>query len=72
MDCTCHCEILFFKISKRKNGKGMISENEGNEKIKVTKVLEFVPERRPEGRGCKDWRDNPLLYKFKLTCIERT
>ena len=26
----------------------MISENEGSEKIKVTKVLEFVPARRPE------------------------
>ena len=36
------------KILSRKNGKGMISENEGNEKIKVTKVLEFVPARRPE------------------------
>ena len=36
------------KILSRKNGKGMVSENEGNEKIKVTKVLEFVPARRPE------------------------
>ena len=36
------------KILSRKNGKGMISENEGNDKIKVTKVLEFVPARRPE------------------------
>ena len=26
----------------------MISENEGNDKIKVTKVLEFVTARRPE------------------------
>ena len=36
------------KILSRKNGKGMISENEGNDKIKVTKVLEFVTARRPE------------------------
>ena len=36
------------KILRRKDGKGMISDNEGSEKIKVTKVLEFVPARRPE------------------------
>ena len=36
------------KILSRKDGKGMISDNEDSEKIKVTKVLEFVPARRPE------------------------
>ena len=36
------------KIRSRKNGKGMISENGSNEQIRVTKVLEFVPARRPE------------------------
>ena len=36
------------KMLSRKDGKGMISDNKGAEKIKVTKVLEFVPARRPE------------------------
>ena len=36
------------KILSRKDGKGMISDDKDSEKIKVTKVLEFVPARRPE------------------------
>ena len=36
------------KMLSRKDGKGMISDNKDGEKIKVTKVLEFVPARRPE------------------------
>ena len=36
------------KILSRKDGKGMISNNKDSEKIKVTKVLEFVPARKPE------------------------
>ena len=36
------------KILSRKDGKGMISDNKQSEKVKVTKVLEFVPARKPE------------------------
>ena len=36
------------KILSRKDGKGMISDDKDSEKIKITKVLEFVPARRPE------------------------
>ena len=36
------------KILSRKDGKGTISDDKENEKVKVTKVLEFVPARKPE------------------------
>ena len=36
------------KILSRKDGKGTISDEKENEKVKVTKVLEFVPARKPE------------------------
>ena len=36
------------KILSRKDGKGIVSEDKENEKVKVTKVLEFVPARKPE------------------------
>ena len=36
------------RILSRKDGKGTISDNKDNERIKLTKVLEFVPARKPE------------------------
>ena len=36
------------KILSRKDGKGMISDDKDSEKIKVTKVLEFMPAAKPE------------------------
>ena len=36
------------RILSRKDGKGTISDNKENERIKLTKVLEFVPARKPE------------------------
>ena len=36
------------RILSRKDGKGTISDNRANERIKLTKVLEFVPARKPE------------------------
>ena len=36
------------RILSRKDGKGMVSDDKDNEKVKVTKVLEFVPARKPE------------------------
>ena len=36
------------KILSRKDGKGTISDDKESEKVKVTKVLEFVPARKPE------------------------
>ena len=37
-----------FKILSRKNGKGMISDDKNDEKVKITKVLQFIPETKPE------------------------
>ena len=36
------------RILSRKDGKGTVSDDKENEKIKLTKVLEFVPARKPE------------------------
>ena len=36
------------KMLSRKDGKGMISDDKDSEKIKVTKVLEFMPATKPE------------------------
>ena len=37
-----------FKILSKKNGKRMISDDKNNEKVKITKVLQFIPETKPE------------------------
>ena len=37
-----------FKILSKKNGKRTISEDKGNDTIKVTKVLQFLPEADPK------------------------
>ena len=36
------------KNLSRKDGKSMVSDNKDSEKVKFTKVLEFVPARKPE------------------------
>ena len=36
------------RILSRKDGKGTVSDDKDNERIKLTKVLEFVPARKPE------------------------
>ena len=36
------------KFLSRKDGKNTVSDNEGNEKAKLTRVLEFVQARKPE------------------------
>ena len=36
------------KILSRKDGKSMVSDNKDSEKVKLTKVLEFVPARKSE------------------------
>ena len=36
------------RILSRKDGKGIVSNDKENEKVKLTKVLEFVPARKPE------------------------
>ena len=36
------------RISSKKDGKDTVSDVKENEKAKVTKVLEFVPARKPE------------------------
>ena len=36
------------RILSRKDGKGTVSDDKENEKVKLTKVLEFVPARKPE------------------------
>ena len=36
------------KILSRKDGKATISDDKENEKVKITKGLEFVPARKPE------------------------
>ena len=36
------------KILSRKDGKSMVSDDKDSEKVKLTKVLEFVPARKPE------------------------
>ena len=36
------------RILSRKDGKGTVSDDKENEKVKFTKVLEFVPARKPE------------------------
>ena len=36
------------RILSRKNGKGTVTNGKENEEIKLTKVLEFVPARKPE------------------------
>ena len=36
------------RILSRKDGKSMVSNDEVSEKTKLTKVLEFVPARKPE------------------------
>ena len=36
------------RILSRKDGKGTVSDNKDSEKIKLTKVLEFVAARKPE------------------------
>ena len=37
-----------FKILSRKDGKGMITDDKNDEKIKITKVLEFIPAGKPD------------------------
>ena len=36
------------RILSRKDGKGTVSDDKENKKIKLTKVLEFIPARKPE------------------------
>ena len=36
------------RILSRKDGKGTVSDDKDSEKVKLTKVLEFVPARKPE------------------------
>ena len=36
------------RILSRKDGKGTVSENKENEKVKLTRVLEFMTARKPE------------------------
>ena len=36
------------KFPSRKDGKNTVSDNEGNEKVKQTRLLEFVQARKPE------------------------
>ena len=36
------------RILSRKDGKSMVSNDKDNEKVKLTRVLEFVPARKPE------------------------
>ena len=36
------------RILSRKDGKGTVSDDKENEKVKLTKVLEFVPAKKPE------------------------
>ena len=36
------------KMLSRKDGKGIVSDDKENEKVKLPKVLEFVPARKPE------------------------
>ena len=36
------------RILSRKDGKGTVSENKEKEKVKLTRVLEFIPARKPE------------------------
>ena len=39
----------------RKDGKGTVSDNKENETIKLTKVLKFIPARKPEQAKIGDW-----------------
>ena len=36
------------RILSRKDGKGTVSENKENEKVKLTRELEFMTARKPE------------------------
>ena len=36
------------RILSRKDGKSMVSDDKDSEKVKLTRVLEFVPARKPE------------------------
>ena len=36
------------RILSRKDGKSMVSNDKDNEKAKLTRILEFVPARKPE------------------------
>ena len=36
------------RILSRKDGKNTVSDDKDSEKVKLTRVLEFVPARRPE------------------------
>ena len=36
------------KFLSRKDGKNTVSDNKDNEKVKLTRVLEFVQARKPE------------------------
>ena len=36
------------RILSRKDGKGTVSDNKENEKVKLTRVLEYIPARKPE------------------------
>ena len=36
------------KILNRKNGKGTVTEAKDDDEVKVTKVLEFIPAKRPQ------------------------
>ena len=36
------------KFLSRKDGRNTVSDNEGNEKVKQTRLLEFVQARKPE------------------------
>ena len=35
-------------ILSRRDGKSMVSDDKDSEKVKLTKVLEFIPARKPE------------------------
>ena len=39
---------MVFKILRKKNGKRTVSDNTGNDTIKVTKVLEFLTNTEPK------------------------
>ena len=36
------------RVLSRKDGKGTVSDKIGNEKVELTKLLEFIPARKPE------------------------
>ena len=51
------------RILSRKDGKSMVSDDKDSEKVKFTKVLEFVPARKPEQAKLRDER----YYRLSIT-----